>query len=241
MDIQQLERSQQEIHVIADHRESASGVVEALRAFPGVTVTPETLVVGDYLVDGRLIIERKTLADLVASIKEGRLLRQALRLAASKYRPAILLEGKGSDLAGCKMRREAIQGALISISLLMGIPILRSLHPAESAQLMVYAAHQIRSSAAGALPRHGKRPKGKRRLQLYLLQGLPGVGPERACWLLEHFGTVEAVIAASAGDLAVVRGIGDKTAKAVRWAVSEEEQQYRLLPKRPVLPLSWSR
>jgi len=237
MDIQQLERSNREIHVIVDHRESASGVVEALRAIPGVTVSLETLVVGDYLVDGRLIIERKTLSDLAASIKEGRLLRQALRLAASEYRPAILLEGKGSDLAGCGMRREAIQGALISISLLMGIPILRSLEPAESAQLMVYAVRQIRSSASGALPRYGKRPKGKRRLQLYLLQGLPGVGPERAQWLLEHFGTVEAVMTASVSDLSEVRGIGDKTARAIRWSVSEETQQYRLgtLPS-PSLP-----
>jgi len=231
MDIRQLDCLPREIHVIADHRESASGVVEALRAVPGVTVNLETLVVGDYLIDGKLVIERKTLLDLVASIKEGRLLRQALRLAVSEYRPAILLEGKGSDLAGRGMRREAIQGALISISLLIGVPILRSLEPAESAQLMVYAARQIRGSASGALPRYGKRPKGKRRLQLYLLQGLPGVGPERACWLLEHFGTVEAVVAASIGELAEVRGIGDKIAKAIRWAVSEEEQQYRLAPE----------
>ena len=224
----QLHQLAGEIHVIADHREKFSGVVEALRAIPGVKVTLETLFAGDYLVDQKLMIERKTLRDLVVSIKEGRLFRQALRLAAGEYRSALLLEGKSSDLMGCEMRRESIQGALISISLLIGIPVLRSLHPAESAQLMVYAARQIRSRAAGALSRPGKRPKGKLRLQLHLLQGLPRVGPDRARSLLEHFRTVEAVMTASANDLIEVKGIGEKTAKAIRWAVSEETRQYRL-------------
>ena len=218
------------IQVIVDHREASSGVVEALNKTPGVTVTLESLSVGDYLIDDRLIIERKTLHDLVTSICEGRLFRQALRLAGSVFRPAILLEGSGSDLAGSGMHREAIQGALISVSLLMGVPILRSMNPTESARLMLYAAQQIRGNTSGALPRPGKRPKGKRRLQLYLLQGLPGIGPERARWLLESFGSVEAVMTASTDDLAKVRGIGSQTAEAIRWAVSEERQQYRLEP-----------
>jgi ERCC4-type nuclease len=78
------------------------------------------------------------------------------------------------------MRREALQGALITVGLFFGLPILRARDGEESARLMLYAARQGRAFAGGALPRRGERPKGKRKTQLAILQSLPGVGAERA-------------------------------------------------------------
>ncbi|MFM9956287.1 MAG: helix-hairpin-helix domain-containing protein [Opitutaceae bacterium] len=75
--------------------------------------------------------------------------------------------------------------------------------------------------ANGALRRPGYRPKGKRARQLFVLQGLPGVGPERAGRLLEHFGSVEGVAMALAAELAVIDGIGGSTAGKIRGAVEE--------------------
>ena len=95
------------------------------------------------------------------------------------------------------MRREALLGALISLTWVYDLPVLRSPEPAETARLLVYAAHQLQRHADGTLPRHGKRPRAKRRVQLRLLQGLPGVGPSRATELLERFGRVEVVMTAS--------------------------------------------
>jgi DNA excision repair protein ERCC-4 len=71
------------------------------------------------------------------------------------------------------------------------------------------------------LPRKGGRPRGKARVRSRILQGLPGVGPERARRLLDRFGTVGAVIAAPAEALVSVPGIGPGTAEAIRWAVQE--------------------
>ena len=63
------------------------------------------------------------------------------------------------------------------------------------------------------------------------MQGLPGVGPERAARLLERFGSVQAIMAASADDLASVDGIGEKTAAKMRWAVQEPAVEYGTAPR----------
>jgi ERCC4-type nuclease len=53
--------------VIADHRESKSGVGECLAALPGVRLRWEKLSTGDYVVGEGAIFERKTASDFPAS------------------------------------------------------------------------------------------------------------------------------------------------------------------------------
>ena len=56
------------------------------------------------------------------------------------------------------MTREAIQGALINVSLILGIPVLRSRDAEESARIMLYAGRQLCSVISGAVMRPGSRP-----------------------------------------------------------------------------------
>ena len=213
--------------VVADDRENRSAVVGALRALPGVEVRVGRLATGDYLADGRVLFERKTLRDFAVSLIDGRLFRQAVRLARfGAGRAVVIVEGSGADLARAGIRRESLQGALIALSVVLGIPVLRSLDPGESARLIVYAAAQVRRSAAGALPRAGWRPKGKRARQLYVLQGLPRVGPGRAARLLDALGSVEAVFTADEAALAALPGIGPVTARSIRWIAREPAAAY---------------
>jgi ERCC4-type nuclease len=218
----------QTFSIVADDREAAGAVLAALQRREGVRLRVERLPVGDYRIDDGLLFERKTLTDLVASIKDGRLFAQGLRLAEAPLRSALILEGRSQDLADSHMRREAIQGALVTLTLFLGIPWLRSMDAEETASLMLYAARQGRAFAWGALPRKGRRPRGKTRVQNHILQGLPGIGPERARRLLDRFGSIEAVIAAPAEDLAAVPGIGKATAEGIRWAVREAAGPYDL-------------
>ncbi len=217
------------LRIVADHREPQA-VLEALRALPGVEVSVARLELGDYRVGDDLLVERKTLADFAVSVIDGRLFSQASRLARSEKRSLLVLEGRGSSLSPTGIRREALQGALVSLSLIFGIPVLRSRDEEETARLILYAENQYSAFTAGAQHRSGYRPKGKRKLQLHILQGLPGVGPERALKLLEAFGSVEAVLCADAVALANVKGLGAKTAEAIRWSVSESAAVYRLQP-----------
>jgi ERCC4-type nuclease len=142
----------------------------------------------------------------------------------AKHKAVLILEGTGRDAESLGGRREAIQGALNTISLILGIPVLRSMMSEETARLIVYAARQVASFVNEGYHRPGYRPQNKKRRQLYILQGLPGVGHERALRLLEKFGSVEKVMRASRDDLLNVAGIGAKTVDRIRWAVSEKNR-----------------
>ena len=207
------------VRVVVDDRERGCAAVLALAAMPEVACEFRRLDLGDYRVDGCLLVERKTLTDLVASITDGRLFRQAYALATHEARPLLILEGTAAEIADCGMRREAIQGALVTVTVVWGVPVLRALDGAESARLMLYAARQLRRAATGMVFRPGRRPRGRKRAQLRVLLGLPGIGKTRAERLLDAFGTVEAVMTAGAKALTDVAGIGADTAAGIRWAV----------------------
>ena len=207
--------------ITADDRERKCEVVSLLSEAENIDLTVQRLSLGDYTIDGLLIVERKTLKDFAVSIVDGRLFKQMIRLANSSIRSALILEGTATDVADAGVAREAMQGALIMASLILGIPVLRSKSPRETARLIVYIAGQIAAVARGGVHRRGYRPKTRHKRQLYILQGLPGIGPEKAERLLDRFGSVESVMHAGAGELESVEGIGKKTAEKIRWAVGE--------------------
>ncbi len=218
------------VRIRVDDRERRSELLTVLQQAPNVAVTVGRLPVGDYELDGQLIVERKTLLDLVASIKEGRLFTQCYHLLQSPLPCALLLEGSSDDLARSGMRREAIQGALVQITLFMQVPVLRALDATESASLLLMIARHL-STLSPRKPVGPKRYRAhritrKEKQQLYLLQGLPGIGLTRARLLLEKFGSVEEVLTASERELQQVAGIGSSTAKKIRWAVEEPKGGY---------------
>lgn len=226
------------ITILADDRERKGEVIAYLQNMENVDVKIQRLSLGDYLTarlparlgssakHNRLVFERKTLRDFAISIIDGRLFRQATRLAVADCESVLILEGTGKDLAETGLKREAMQGALISISLILGIPVLRSINPCETAHLIIYATRQINSIVKGSIQRTGYRPKGKRKRQLFILQGLPGVGRAKAKCLLDKFGSVEGVINATTDDLQSVNGIGKSTADEILWAVNENTEAY---------------
>ena len=212
--------------VIADDREGKSRIIQYLKKSKNVSIEICRLPVGDYLVDNQLIFERKTLNDFALSIIDGRIFKQANRLVNSKYKCILILEGTGKELTETGVRRESIQGALITVSIVLGIPVLRSKDPSETARLIIYTTRQIKTIVKGPVQRSGWRPKGKRKKQLFILQGLPDVGSARAVRLLNAFGSVEAVMTATTEELKSVEGIGLYTAERIKWAISEKILPY---------------
>lgn len=219
-------QNDQPVDIVADDRERQSEVIAFLQGTPKVSVQIERLACGDYLADRRILFERKTLQDLAMSIVDGRLFKQMLRLVKCKYKGVLILEGSGKNTESLGVRREALQGALVTVSLILGIPVLRSMTPEETARLIVYAARQVQSLGKPGHQRPGYRPKTRKGRQLHILQGFPGVGHERALRLLAKFGSVEAVVRASRDELLAVEGVGERTADRIRWAVSEQIESY---------------
>ena len=74
-----------------------------------------------------------------------------------------------------KMKREAIQGALICLSLKFRIPVLRSLSPEETGNLMIGAYYQL-TDCKWHLPNRPavcKKRDNRLEQQIFILQG-PG-------------------------------------------------------------------
>src|SRR5262249_26965889 len=129
------EKASTPLHIIVDYREKASGMHEHLLSLPNVTVEFKQLAFGDYWVGDQLIVERKTTRDFAESIIDGRLFNQAGWLAQRVEPVVFVLEGGMSQWEGINMKRECLQGAIITLTLLYGFPLLRSLHAEESARL----------------------------------------------------------------------------------------------------------
>ncbi len=206
--------------IVVDDREGDNEVVRALEA-NGAGLRRARLPSGDYCLDDELLVERKTIADFGVSIVDGRLFKQAKGLVSSKYAGALVIEGTAPEAAKLKVSRQAVQGALITVSLVLGLPVLRSSSAGETAWLMLTAARQLKACRKGILKRPGYKPRGRQKRQLYLLQGLPNIGKGKAEMLLDTFGGVQAVMDASYEDLIRVKGIGRETAQGIREILKE--------------------
>lgn len=214
--------------IVVDDREARSPAALHIGSFAQVQLRIERLAMGDYLVDDRLLVERKFLPDLLGSIEDGRLFRQAHALVQSRQPALIILEGTSAHLAGRKMRRDSIQGALLTLSLGMGLPILRAVDGQETAWLILQAADLLQREPRGWIRRPWQPHGAKRRLQSRILQSLPGIGPRLAARLLERFQTIQDTLTAPESDLTEVQGLGPIKAKRIRWLVSETPVPYRL-------------
>jgi len=203
--------------IVVDDRERSSGVAEALRVRPGVTVAVRRLLLGDYLVHDALIVERKTLADFALSVRDCRLFTQVGRLIQERrIRACLILEGTPDRYPRLAIPRPAFQGALITVTLVFGLPVLRSATPEETADLILYAAGQLQRRDISPPRRRGLKVTGVRRQQTLLLQAIPNVGPKRAAALLDAFGSPAGVASASLEDLEAVDGVGNSTAQRIR-------------------------
>ena len=204
------------VTILVDDRERPSGVAEELEKLSGVLVRIEHLAVGDYNIDGTVLIERKSAKDFAQSLMDGRLFCQAKQMADSPLRTAYILEGSTAEWLGLGVSRESIQGALVTLMLIFDIPVFRSSGPTESARLIFYIGSQLaRLRDPEHVPYRQAKAKRKKTRQLRVLQGLPGIGPDRAKALLERFKTVRACFGASTAELMEVEGIGPKTAAAI--------------------------
>lgn len=205
--------------VFVDPREREMGkLLEA----KGLQVTMKNLEVGDYVISDRLAVERKTAQDFVASMMDPQrnLFRQISDLARTYDRPILILEGR--DLYTRQVNPNAIRGALASVAVDYGVPIIPTENRDETAS--VIAMLSARERKVGREPKvHGhKTARTLREQQEYLVSSIPNVGPAVARNLLKHFGSVERIMMASPEELQEVELVGPKIAERIRELVGGE-------------------
>ena len=200
--------------VIADYREKPSGIID-LMIRAGIDVAVRKISYGDYIINNRITIERKTASDFVVSIIDGRLFKQAASLKTNTKLPLLLIEGNPfrTDI---DINRSSVSGAMLTIQTIFYLPIVYSRSSKESVQMMQNIARQLEKRADVMPLRGGYRPRKLASRQLYILQGLPGIGPRLAKRLLKRFGSVTKVMTAPVESMNTVEGIGLVTAEKIK-------------------------
>jgi DNA excision repair protein ERCC-4 len=206
--------------LVVDHSERHAALVDAVRRSGWFDVRMDRLAAGDYLVNGEALVERKTVRDFIASLLDGRLFPQVARLAQSPYRSLLLIEGPTSPSLP-DVHPHSVEGALVSIATMWRIPVLHSSDPEQSARMLRFVAEQVRGPRERVLRRFDRKPKRLASRRLFLLQGLPGVGPALAQRLLTHFGSIERIVTVDGATLAEVGGIGAQRAAHIRELVGD--------------------
>lgn len=207
------------VRIEVDYREKPSGILEILRNRNDVIVEEKKLSFGDYLINGHITVERKTTKDFVISIIDGRLFSQASRLKKFAEKPIMVIEGRDLYHTGYAMDPQAIKGAITSLSTTWYIPVILSKDVNGTADFLEMTGFQDMEYQSQYVKRAGRKPKRIKRLKLYILQGLPQIGPKTANRMLEHFGSIEKAITADESELAIVEGIGKKKAEMIRGIV----------------------
>jgi ERCC4-type nuclease len=216
-------RCGEEVKVIVDHRESQSQLVKELARL-GAVLDYRSLKVGDYVVSDDVAIERKTFSDFASSIIDRRLFEQASAMKEAYNRPILLLEGGNQPVRG--VSAEALRGALISVVLDFGVPILIADGSEEGASIIfTIAKREQRDGTRGVSLKDRRRPTTPDGEREYVVASLPFVEATMAKRLLETFRTVEGVFTASEEKLQKVDKIGPKKAKRIRELVGGEYGQ----------------
>jgi len=118
-----------------------------------LTIEKKTLPLGDIVfVDDNekeiVIVERKSLSDLVASIKDGRYEEQSYRLIHSSglYRHHIiyLIEGGMSQILN-PIEKKMIYSSMLTLQLYKGFSIMKTTSMIETAEWIIYSANKLSS------------------------------------------------------------------------------------------------
>ena len=118
-----------------DHSERHATLLHLARTCLDFDVRMDRLDIGDYCIDGRVVIERKTYADFAMSLADGRLFPQAAALARSPHRPVVLLEGpKPAKMPG--VHPHALKGAMVSLAVMWRLPVLHARDPEDSLRVL---------------------------------------------------------------------------------------------------------
>jgi ERCC4-related helicase/ERCC4-type nuclease len=206
--------------VFVDHRESKSGVVRELNNL-GVQIKTSALTVADYQLSLDIGVERKSAQDFTSSIIDKRLYKQAQDLVENFSKPLIIIEGE--NLYGCGLHPNAIRGALVSLAVDFGIPIIPTRSPGDTAAMLHrLAVRECKKGQKDVPVQIGKKPLSIQEQQLFIIESLPNIGPVNARQLLKKFKSVKGVINASKEELTSVNGIGSITAQKIRDLVDSE-------------------
>ncbi len=202
------------LKIIVDHREYRSNVVKNL-SVKGVTIDPQQLDTGDYIVSKRIGVERKNVDDFLESLIKGKLFKQISQLRDAYSRPVLILEGENL-FTKRNINHNAIFGSLASITVDYGIPVLTTKNSMDTADLLQVIAKREQKQENKSVAVRGFKPQmSLKERQQFLIEGLPNVSAVIAKRLLNHFGSIRGIANADEKQLTKVKGVGKNIASEI--------------------------
>ena len=205
--------------ICVDSREAANRngrkIVDEMEQL-GAEVKIMKLDFGDYMVGEDVAIERKTVFDLASTLTQRFLFDQIFKMREAYPKAFVIVEGYMGILR--RFRRitpESMNGALFALAQ-NGIPLVPTIDYKDTALFLVVGAKQLANEAKiPAIIRHRTKTESTSEQQLYLVAGLPHVGPVLSNNLLRYFGTPRRVLRATQEELTEVTDIGPKIAQDI--------------------------
>jgi len=199
--------------ITVDDRETSSRVVEALSR-AGARISLRRLEQGDYAIGDRVLVERKTSRDFMDTLVERDLFGQVQALASSAPRPVLIVEGP--DLYSVRnVNPNAVRGALAAIAVDLGVSVFFTRDEEDTAEMILTLSRREDGEPGERKLHPHKSYRSAKEQQEYILASFPSVGPRGARLLLSRFGSLAAVLSADEAALREVKGIGEKTARAI--------------------------
>lgn len=213
-------------------------------SYKNITIKKENLPIGDIIIytdEGKelAIIERKTLSDLAASIRDGRYNEQSYRLNNCKlHNHAIyyLIEGdlgrfRPSRYGKNPVTKKALISAMTSISFFKGFSLLRTNNVNETAETILQMTDKIGRTTKSsffyandvdddnstdsnylAVSKRVKKDNiTKDNIGAIMISQIPGVSTNSASAIMNKFKTLDALILAMKNDHNALREITTQT------------------------------
>lgn len=198
--------------IFADDRER-NDVCENLRS-RGIEVMVKRLKVADYLIthSGYVVaVERKSAADYISSITDGRLFDQVHHLSKSYGLSFLCVIGKPDHH---RLKRESFIGSFLSIALKSNQRVI-PLHLESEEDFCLILRSLNKQIEEGRLRTAPRIKKARVEDNIAMLTAIPGIGEEKARRLLKKMGSIQNVVNASITDLTKIEGIGEKQANKI--------------------------
>ncbi len=191
--------------IIADIHEKNSLIISELtekEKNKEIELIIQPLKIGDYLI-GNIIIERKTISDLISSMINKRIIEQ-LKQMKQYEQQLLILEGElfkeDTSKKPYGVLDNAIRGFILSTSLNYQIPIIFTQDYKDTCKyLIVLAKQQLKPKTEICL--HSRIPKTIKEQKQYILEAFPNIGPITAKKLLKKFRTLSKIFNASEQEL----------------------------------------
>jgi len=177
---------------------------------PDINIITQQLALGDSIIGDKIIIERKTLTDLAASIKDGRYREQSFRLQKSLeegFSVIYMIEGN-LDLYVGNITKDTIVRTMYSLTT-KGFQVFLTKHVKETAYFIIQIAEKIKSKeikpssgvyeeTEGIIQKQKNTNITRDNISIFMLCQIPGISTVTATILMDNYKHITLLIKALA-------------------------------------------